>query len=125
MSTTERVTLPSGNWIQMRDAKTLRRGDKKKAMSAVTDTERVMKMAYDMTDGLLAVLIIDWSYELPLPSVSPESLELLPIEDDEALMKAIEPARALVFPESPEPKDEKQLKAALDNPASPTEPSAA
>jgi hypothetical protein len=125
MSTTERVTLPSGNWIQMRDAKTLRRGDKKKAMSAVTDTERVMKMAYDMTDGLLAVLIIDWSYELPLPSTSPESLELLPIEDDDALMKAIEPARALVFPDSPEPKDEKQLKEQLANPASPTEPSAA
>lgn len=125
MSTTERVTLASGNWIQMRDAKTLRRGDKKKAMSAVTDTERVMKMAYDMTDGLLAVLIIDWSYELPLPSTSPESLELLPIEDDDALMKAIEPARALVFPDSPEPKDEKQLKEQLANPASPTEPSAA
>lgn len=125
MSTTERVTLSSGNWIQMRDAKTLRRGDKKKAMSAVTDTERVMKMAYDMTDGLLAVLIIDWSYELPLPSTSPESLELLPIEDDDALMKAIEPARALVFPDSPEPKDEKQLKEQLANPASPTEPSAA
>lgn len=125
MSTTERVTLPSGNWIQLRDAKTLRRGDKKKAMAMVSDTERVLQMAYEMTDGLLAVLIIDWSYQLPLPSASLESLNLLPIEDDEALMKAIEPARALVFPESPDPKDEKQLQAALADPASPTEPSAA
>jgi hypothetical protein len=33
MSTTERITLPSGNWIQLRDPQTLRRGDKKKAMS--------------------------------------------------------------------------------------------
>src|SRR5262249_31980216 len=71
MSTTERITLPSGAWIQLRDAKTLRRGDKKKAMAAVTgDGERLMKMAYEMTDGLLAVLVIDWSYPYPLPSES-------------------------------------------------------
>jgi hypothetical protein len=120
MSTTERITLPSGAWIQLRDAKTLRRGDKKKAMSSVTgDGERLMAMAYEMTDGLLAVLVIDWSYQLPLPSESIESLDLLPIEDDEALMKAIEPARALIFPEQPEP-----TKKQLADPASPTEPSA-
>ncbi|MFI1165655.1 hypothetical protein ACH4UM_19070 [Streptomyces sp. NPDC020801] len=121
MSTTERITLPSGNWIQLRDAKTLRRGDKKRAISSVTDTDRVVKMAYEMTDGLLAVLVIDWSYELPLPSKSLESLDLLPVEDDDALMKAIEPARLLIFPEQPNPADPKQR----EDPASPTEPSAA
>lgn len=121
MSTTERITLPSGNWIQLRDAHTLRRGDKKKAISLVSDAERVVKMAYEMTDGLLAVLVMDWSYSLPLPSESIESLDLLPIEDDEALMEAIEPARRLVFPEPPNPADKKQQQ----DPASPTAPSAA
>lgn len=121
MSTTERVHLPSGAWIQLRDAKTLRRGDKKKAISMVTDTERVVKMAYEMTDGLLAVLVMDWSYDLPLPSASLDSLDLLPIEDDDALMAAIEPARALVFPDPADPKDKKQQ----EDPASPTGPSAA
>jgi len=121
MSTTQRITLPSGNWIQLRDAKTLRRGDKKRAMANVSgDTDKIMAMAYDMTDGLLAVLIIDWSYDLPLPGESPQSLELLPIEDDEALMEAIEPARALVFPEKPEPTPQQ-----IADPASPTVPSAA
>ena len=121
MSTTERITLPSGNWIQLRDAKTLRRGDKKRAISMVTDTDKVVQMAYEMTDGLLAVLVMDWSYELPLPGTSLESLDLLPIEDDDALMKAIEPARLLVFPDQPNPADPKQV----EDPASPTVPSAA
>jgi hypothetical protein len=122
MSTTERITLPSGNWIQLKDAKTLRRGDKKRALAAVAgDTEKLMAMAYDMADGLLAVLVIDWSYDLPIPSQSLESLDLLPIEDDEALMKAIEPAQALVFPQPANPADPKQV----EDPASPTEPSAA
>jgi hypothetical protein len=122
MSTTERIHLPSGNWIQLKDAKTLRRGDKKRALAAVAgDTEKLMAMAYDMADGLLAVLVIDWSYDLPIPSKSLESLDLLPIEDDEALMKAIEPARTLVFPEPANPADPMQVQ----DPASPTEPSAA
>jgi hypothetical protein len=120
MSTTERVTLPSGNWVQLRDPKTLRRGDKKRAMRGVADVDHVMAMAYDITDGLLEVLIIDWSYPLPKPSESPQSLELLPIEDDEALMEAIEPARRLIFPNKPDPADPEQRA----DPASPTEPSA-
>jgi hypothetical protein len=116
MSTTARIKLPSGAWIQLRDASTQRRGDKKKAMSSVTDAEKVMQMAYEMTDGLLQVLIIDWSYDLPIPSESPGSLDLLPIEDDEALMEAIGPARKMIFPETPDPKD-------IKDEASPTEPS--
>lgn len=116
MSTTTRITLPSGAWIQLRDATTLRRGDKKKAMSSVTNAERVMQMAYEMTDGLLQVLIMNWSYPLPIPSESPDSLNLLPIEDDEALMEAIEPARRMIFPEKPDPKD-------IKDEGSPTEPS--
>jgi hypothetical protein len=73
-----------------------------------------------MTDGLLAVLIIDWSYELPHPQQSPESLDLLPIEDDDALMKAVEPARQAGVPGQAGPG-----RGSAKDPASPTEPSAA
>jgi hypothetical protein len=124
MSTTERVTLPSGNWIQMRDAKTLRRGDKKKAMSAVTDTERVMKMAYDMTDGLLAVLIIDWSYPAAaqhLPGVAGPAADRGRRRPDEGHRTG--PGAGV--PGLPGAQGPKQLKEQLANPASPTEPSAA
>jgi hypothetical protein len=119
MSTTERVPLPSGAWVQFRDPHTLRRGDKQRALRAVKDTEGGdVAAALDLVNGLLVVLIIDWSYPFPIPSETPASLDLIPLEDDDALGEAVEPARALLFPGKPDAKDAK-------DPASPTEPSAA
>jgi hypothetical protein len=120
MSVTDRVALPSGGWVQLRDPHTLRRGDKQKAMRAVHDTDAGdVAQALDLINGLLAVLIIDWSYPFPIPSETPGSLDLVPLEDDEALSEAVEPARVLLFPSKPDPvKDAKDA-------ASPTEPSAA
>ncbi|MFI5814852.1 hypothetical protein ACIA7S_28335 [Streptomyces sp. NPDC051643] len=119
MSTTERVPLPSGGWVQLRDPHTLRRGDKQRALRAVRDTEAGdVGAALDLGNGLLTVLIVDWSYPFPIPSEAPASLDLLPLEDDDALEEAVAPARALLFPNKPDPKDAK-------DPASPTEPSAA
>jgi hypothetical protein len=120
MSVTERVTLPSGGWVQLRDPHTLRRGDKQRAMRAVKDTDAGdLSQALDLINGLLTVLIVDWSYEFPVPSQTPGSLDLIPLEDDEALSEAVEEARGLLFPGKPDPaKDAKDA-------ASPTEPSAA
>ncbi|MFB7461312.1 hypothetical protein [Streptomyces sp. NPDC056188] len=118
MSTTERHRLPSGAWVQFKDPHTLRRGDKQKALRAVKDSDGGdIAAGLDLVNGLLQVLIIDWSYEFPIPSVSPDSLDLIPLEDDDALTEAIEPIRAVLFPNKPDPKDAK-------DPASPTEPSA-
>ncbi|MFD0032535.1 hypothetical protein ACFVJK_30560 [Streptomyces sp. NPDC127172] len=118
MSTTERFPLPSGGWVQLRDPHTLRRGDKQRAMRAMKDSDSGdLAQALDLINGLLAVLIIDWSYPFPIPGDSPASLDLVPLEDDDALSEAVEPARALFFPGKPDPKDAK-------DPASPTEPSA-
>ncbi|MFF1284305.1 hypothetical protein ACFVY4_26635 [Streptomyces sp. NPDC058299] len=118
MSTTERITLPSGAWVQLRDPATLRRGDKQKAMRAVQDEGGDLSQALDLINGLLQVLIIDWSYPFPVPGETPASLDLVPLEDDDALSEAIEPARQMLFPSKPDPKDAKDA-------ASPTEPSAA
>jgi hypothetical protein len=119
MSTTERHKLPSGAWVQFRDPHTLRRGDKQKAMRAIKDPEDAMSAGLDLVNGLLRVLIIDWSYDLPIPSESPQSLDLLPLEDDDALTEAVEPIRLVLFPNKPDPV------ADAKDPASPTEPSAA
>jgi hypothetical protein len=118
MSTTERVKLPSGAWVQLRDPHTLRRGDKQRAMRAIRDTDTGdLSQALDLINGLLMVLVIDWSYPFPIPSETLGSLDLLPLEDDDALSEAVEPARLVLFPNKPDPKDAK-------DPASPTEPSA-
>lgn len=118
MSTTERIKLPSGAWIQLKDPHTLRRGDRQQVLRAVQDPENTVAMGLDMVNGLLRVMVIGWSYALPLPSESPASLDLLPLEDDDAITEAIEPIRKMLFPDKPDPV------ADAKDPASPTEPSA-
>ncbi|MBK3624908.1 hypothetical protein JHN59_08610 [Streptomyces sp. MBT49] len=115
-----RFTLPSGAWVELRDPHTLLRGDKKRLLQGLPETENMVYFALEMVDGLLALLVVAWSYELPLPSQDPKSLELLPIGDDEALSEGVEPARLLIFPEQPDETSQEQR----EDPASPTEPSA-
>jgi hypothetical protein len=117
MSTTERVKLPSGGWVQLRDPHTLRRGEKQRALRSIKADGGDISASLDLINGLLTVLIIAWSYPMPIPSEAAGSLDLIPLEDDDALNEAIEPARAILFPEKPDPKG-------AADPASPTEPSA-
>lgn len=94
----ERYPMPSGAWIELRDWRELRRGDKKRALGGVTDMDRVVAAGYEMADGLLILLVTNWSYELPLPSVSPAALDLLPLEDDQALLDLVQPVIRALFP---------------------------
>jgi hypothetical protein len=115
----ETITLPSGNWISLRDWRELRRGDKKKALGQVEDPERLIAATYDLADGLLILMIENWSYEgLLIPRDDPSSLDRLPMEDDNALMQAIQPAVRALFPKAAEATEEQ-----VADPASPTEPS--
>lgn len=117
----ERHSMPSGNWIELRDWRELRRGDKQRALSAVTDFDHVIAAGYAMANGLLTLLITNWSYQLPIPSQSPQSLELLPLEDDDPIMELVQPVIRALFP----PKADAADPAQQADPASPTGPSAA
>ncbi|MFJ8006069.1 hypothetical protein [Streptomyces fagopyri] len=119
----ERLTLPSGAWVELRDPSELRRGDKKRALRMVPlkgEAELTLGMPTEMADGVIAVMITAWSYMLPLP-VTPESLDQLPMEDGNALeeLEAIKAAHKLLFPDEPDKTPQQ-----VENPMSPTEPSA-
>ncbi|MFI1535581.1 hypothetical protein [Streptomyces anandii] len=114
-----RKMLPSGNWVELRDPTTLLRGDKKKVLQGMPETDSMMKIGFAIVEGLLQILIVGWSYDLPLPSQTPESLDLIPMGDDEELTEAVEDARKLLFPDKPEATEEQ-----LQEPTSPTAPSA-
>jgi hypothetical protein len=116
----ERHALPSGAWIELRDWRELRRGDKQDVMAGISDPEQLMSMMFQVTNGLLALLITNWSYEYPIPAKAPESLRLLPLSDDDALTALVQPAIRALFPGKADPADEGQRK----DEASPTEPSA-
>lgn len=119
----QRISLPSGNWVELRDPAELRRGDKKRALRMVEISEDgalTLGTQIEMADGVLAVLIAAWSYALPLP-VTAESLEMLPMDDGNFLEEheLVQAAHKMLFPGAPELTPEQ-----LADPASPTEPSA-
>ncbi|MER8030743.1 hypothetical protein ABTZ78_17490 [Streptomyces bauhiniae] len=121
--TTTRVALPSGQWVELRDPATLLRGDKKRALKMVAfDDEGAFTLGtqMDMSDGVIAIMVNAWSFNLPLPATA-EVLDLLPIADGVALeeLPAIVEAHKLLFPQEPE-KTEVQVA----DPESPTVPSA-
>lgn len=110
--------MPSGHWVVIRDAKTLTRGDKRKLLrdgqpvEGQSTAERIMTIQ----DLMHQMLITAWSYPYPLPSEDLDSLNRLPLADDDALDDLITEANALLFPKPPSPDQHA-------DPNSPTAPS--
>lgn len=84
----ERVTL--------RDPMTLKSGDRKAVLRAIQ--HRGAGAGVDIVDGILCLLIDHWTLQLPLPRVTPESLDLLEIPDYDLLSEVTDPVSDLLFP---------------------------
>ena len=109
-----RVETPSGGWAEFRDASTLKQKDRKAVLLATDDAgDGMVAKGLAAVDGLLAMLITNWSYEMPLPAVKVESLDQLSIPDYDALSNAADEARKQLMPEAGKP----------DEPDSPPQPS--
>lgn len=128
----EKITLPSGGWIQVRDPKSYRSRDKKAIMCGVkgsADELGVAQFGIGLTDFLIETMITDWSLpygeDWPIPRLSerdkdtgtPVVLDDLEIPDYDKIMDVANEVRALIFPGQVTPDD-------YDNPASPTPPAA-
>ena len=110
---------PSGHRFKVRDWRELRRGDKRAVLAAIKG-DSAFTQQYDIANGLLALLITWWDYELPLPKVSTESLDWVPPEDDATFAEAVGPAnRALFPPRATTPAEQAKQEA---DPTSPTAP---
>lgn len=130
-----KVTLPSGAWAMFRDVTKLRSKHRNMVLEAGERAEDAagrgtglaqLKRGFAVTQVLLSFLVLSWHipYERDpddpdqtwmLPSADPTAVDDLKSEDYTALMEALAPARAILFPKAPTPDDH-------DNPASPTEP---
>ncbi len=115
------VTLPSGGEVTFRDPKTLRAKDKKRAIQAIKDPEKVIAAGLDVVDGLIALLVESWTIPYlpgaPLPSAEIGLIGELEIPDYDALTEAVAPARELLFPQTASPD--------RTGPGSPTVPASA
>lgn len=110
--------MPSGNWVTLRDPRELTRGDKKQLVrQANREGLSAIDSGYEVYEQLMAKLVTGWSYPFPLPSEQTESLDAIPVEDDNAMSDLIEPARQLLFPKTEVTPDDH------GDPASPSAPS--
>jgi len=93
----KKITLPSGATAELRDPSTLRVKDRKKVYRNASGEEGIMQ-AISMIDGLIAIMVDSWSFDLLIPSVKIEILDELEMADYDFLAKEAETAQAFLFP---------------------------
>ena len=99
------VELPSGNTATFKDPETLKVKDRTKVLMSIGNENMAIAQGLKLIDGLLALLIKEWSFDLIIPSVKIDSLGELSIPDYDALSKAAEEARNKLFPSFDESED--------------------
>jgi hypothetical protein len=110
----EKVTLPSGATVTLRDPQELRVKDRTKIYSNANGQEGIMQ-ALSLTDGLIASLIVEWSFDLIPPAIKIDSLGELTMADYDTLAEYAGKAQDVIFP---------NLAKTLENEADPKAPTA-
>ena len=93
----KKVALPSGNWAVFRDPSTLRVKDRKKILKNASKEEGLIQ-AMTIVDGLIAILVKEWSFEMPIPSIKIQSLEELTMPDYDTMSEEAGKAQEVLFP---------------------------
>lgn len=91
------ITLPSGNTVELRDPETLLKKDRDKVLSFANEQEGVMQ-AVAIQDGIIAISISSWSFDLIPPSIKFTSLGELTPRDYQALVDATKDVQEYLFP---------------------------
>ncbi|GEM_PF-2661184 len=95
-----KIELTNGAWAELRDADTLKNRDRKRVMVAIDQVEGgEITKSLAVVDQLIAELVESWSFELPLPRESSDSVDELSVADYDLLVDALEPARKVLFPD--------------------------
>lgn len=94
----KKITLPSGATATLKDYTSLRIKDRKAVLKATDVEGGELTKSMALQDALIAMLVEDWSYEFPVPSVDINSLgELFPADFD-ALIDETKDAQKSLFP---------------------------
>lgn len=97
MAEKKKVELPSGGWAVLKDPESLRVKDRKKILKNANGEQGLMQ-AMSIVDGLIACLIEEWSFEMPIPMIKISALDELTMADYDQLAEAGEEAQRLLFP---------------------------
>ena len=86
------IKLPSGESVTLRDVSSIKSGERDRALRGLNLTnDNQLDTVLDLTWRVASVLIEEWSFDLIPPSIKPESLDELTIDDADVLREAIVP----------------------------------
>ena len=91
------IKLPSGATVTLTNPAELKVKDRTKIFAYADTVEGVMQ-TIALTNGVIACLVKEWSYDLLPPSVKMDSLGELPIADYDALVQATAEGQTYLFP---------------------------
>jgi hypothetical protein len=91
------ITLPSGATVKLRDPATLLMKDRNKVLAVANEQEGMMQ-AVALQNGLIAVMIVEWSFDLIPPAIKITSLDELTPLDYNALSNEALKAQDYLFP---------------------------
>ena len=92
------ITLPSGNTVKLRDPKTLLKKDRDKVLSLAGNADNETMQAVAIQDGIIAVSVVEWSFDLVPPSIRIASLGELSPKDYTMLLELTLSAQEYLFP---------------------------
>jgi hypothetical protein len=112
----QKITLPSGATVTLKDPKELRVKDRKRVLKTADVEGGDLTRALALGDALIAMLIEDWSLDLLVPALKIDNLDELEMKDYDALVEATKDAQKFLFPSLSETvENEKDPKAPTDN----------
>lgn len=112
----ERIDLPSGGWVVLRDPRTVTNRERKPILDHMienADAFKHMGEKQQATEGLsfaeklVKLMVKEWSFALPLPAQAPESLLDIPSLDYDFLCVEVQKDEHSIFLNtkvSPDPK---------------------
>lgn len=112
-----KIKLPSGATVDLKDPKGLRVKDRKKVMQIAESAEGGdVSRAMALGDALIALMVDDWSLDLIIPSVKIDSLGELDVLDYDFLIDLTKDVQKALFPNLAEtPETEADPKATTAN----------
>ena len=93
------ILLPSGATATLKDPKSFKQKDRAKLYAGIDGDNPGLERGMMLMDGLIAISVESWTLDLIPPSVKPESIGELSIDDYDALQEECQKFMPLLFPQ--------------------------
>lgn len=110
------ITLPTGATATIKEAKDLLVKDRKKIMRSIDEGGTDVDRALSYSDAIIAITVLEWSFDFAIPSVKIANLDEITVEDFDFLTQETKEALASIFPTLGESVENEQNPKAITDP---------